>query len=85
MEEMEKIRSKIIGAKIAEIRRMTPTEENTLYRGCDHTSTPYMIILSTGVEINAQQDEENNGPGVFAFFDPKTGTEARDWDLVRKE
>lgn len=71
----------LVGAKISKVRRMTEEEVETIY-GDDSYGKPLIIELDNGVQINAQADEENNGPGVFAFFCSKTGAEAYEWDIV---
>lgn len=81
----EEFRDKIIGSKIKAIRPMTAEEIETIY-GNDLSAwrKPFIIELDSGIEINAQADEENNSPGVFAFFDKNTGKEANDWDFVKE-
>ena len=74
---------KVVGAKITKVRFMTEDEIETIYGDSDTSRSPVIIELDSGIEINAQSDEENNDSGVFAFFDTKSGAEAYDWDLAK--
>jgi hypothetical protein len=81
--QIDALKKTIIGAKVKAIRFMTDEEGETIYGDAPEYSKPIIIELDTGVEINALCDEEGNGPGVMAFFNKYTGTEAYDWDLAK--
>ena len=72
----------LLGAKVSKIRIMSSKEAWEAF-GDEFSEKPVVIEFDNGVQVYAQADAENNGPGVWVAYDPKTDNLSYMWEYTK--